>query len=378
MSALRLAIAAVLAASPVAASAGTFLDVGMENPSVITHPDNYNGTGGQRTVNVCLDPAALPAPDGTPENDDPEQAIRNAVAEFNRNLGVPGNVVDGVSVGVPFGRPDFESVAMHELGHCMGLDHNVLGPSEVFELGGCDGDPETATPSCGSQAARDMRYFTNSFNGIDEAMNLNAGVDTERGSRDDLRGDDVNRHWFRSNGNNPFEVPPATIDRGTYSNLLTALPAGHFFAEAATSFDPCGNPSSDTSTLRSQLPTSAVMFPVLCTNNVVRQTSWDDVTTLRLAQAGNDGDDGTADDYTIQLAYIGKTTTGCDITSQFTSGPGFAFCEVGVTLNSTENNVRITSGTAEFEIAVDWFFNQTDSTGAAGGGPDDIFDDGFE
>ena len=361
---------------PVAVSAGTFIDFNQGNPLLVTHPDNYAGTGGEYVVTVCLDPAALPddVAGDQPTLEDPEQAIRNVVAEFNRLQGTAGNVVNAASAGVTGSRPDFESFALHEVGHCLGLDHTVIGPSEVFELGGCDENGATPAPSCSTSAARQLRYFANSFNGVNAAMNLNAGVDAERGSRDDIRGDDVNRNWFRIGVNNPFEVAPATVDRATHTTSLASLPIGHLFPEVATSFDPCGDPNSDTSTLRGQPATASVMFPVLCQNNVVRQTSWDDVTTLRIAQAGNNGSANNSDDYTVRLDYIGQASS-CDIVIQFASFSGFAFCQVSGGL--VGDNARITGATARFESSVDWFFNQSDTTGE--GGPiGRIFYDGFE
>jgi hypothetical protein len=365
-----LALATALATG--AAHAGTFTFTNEANTNRVTHPDNYNGTGGPRTVTVCLDPAALPVDvaGNVPTDEDPTQALNNVAAEFTRDTGTAGNVLPATGAGIPAGRPDFESVAMHEVGHCLGLDHNTLGPSEIAGLGECDA---AGMPACTDQAARDKRYFTNSYKGLNALLNLGLGADTERGSRDDARVDDLNFHWFRIGANNPFEVPPATVDRVAYSNLTAALPVGHAFVEVATSFDPCGNPGADTSSLRGQPPTSAIMFPVLCTNNVVRQTSWDDVTTLRIAKAGNNGvdDNGTGDDYTVSVGYIGQAAS-CDIVVRFIADAGFAFCSTGASITGT--NVRITSAVANFERTVNWWFNQTNTAGPAGL----IFRDGFE
>lgn len=370
MSRRLLALCAACMAAP--AMAGTFIDFSSPDAGAIMHPDSYNGVGGEYVVTVCLNPAKKPTPAVNPEDDDPEQALRNVVAEFNRLQGTSGNVVNAAAEGVPLGRPDFESVAVHELGHCIGLDHNTIGPSEVAELGGCDENGGTPAPSCSSNEARQLRYFANSYNGPNALMNVDDGADNARGSRDDIRGDDLNRNWFRIGSNDPFEVAGATVDRTTHR--IAGFPGGHLFAEVATSFNPCNNPVSDTSTLRGEPATSAVMFPVLCTNNVVRQTSWDDVTTLRIAQSGSDGIAGNADDYTVRMEYVGESSS-CDIVVEFESGPGFAFC--GVQGFDGNPNQRITAATANFEISVDWFFNQEDSTGP--GAPiGRIFYDGFE
>lgn len=365
-----LALCAACMAGP--AAAGSFIDFSSPNTDAIMHPDSYTGTGGEYVVTICLNPSKKPTPALDPEDDDPEQALRNVAAEFNRLQGTSGNVVNGVVAGVPFGRADFESVAVHELGHCIGLDHNTIGPSEIAELGACDESGATPAPSCFSDEARQLRYFTNSYNGTNAVINVDDGADNARGSRDDARGDDLNRHWFRIGSNDPFEVAGATVDRSTHR--VTGFPPGHNFAEVATSFNPCNNPVANTSGLRGEPPTSAAMFPVLCTNNVVRQTSWDDVTTLRIAQSGNDGIAGNADDYTVRMEYVGESSS-CDIVVEFESGPGFAFC--GVSGFDGSPNQRITTATANFEIAVDWYFNQEDSTGP-GAPVDRIFYDGFE
>ncbi len=363
-------LAAAVALATVPTQAGTFTFASEASPAIVTHPDNYSGTGGPRTVTLCLDPAFLPidVPGSVPTDEDPNQALRNSAAEFTRNLGVAGNVLPASGAGIPGFRPDFESVALHEIGHCLGLDHTTIGPSEVVALGECD---QPGMPACNDQAARDKRHFANTFLGPDGDLNLGLGADNERGSRDDVRGDDVNRNWFRAAVNNPYEAAPLVVDRATYTISLAMLPVGHAYAEVATSFDPCGNPGADTSSLRGQPPTSSVMFPILCTNNVVRRTAWDDVTTLRIAQAGNDGVDGNADDYSVQVDYIGQAAS-CDLIVRFNAGAGFAFCQVGAT--GSGNNRRITSAVANFERTVNWWFNQTDTSGPAGL----IFRNGFE
>ncbi|HPF73155.1 MAG: hypothetical protein R3F12_07490 [Lysobacteraceae bacterium] len=338
--------------------AGTFLGFGQNNPDLVIHAGGTNQGGGVRLVQVCLNPAKLPTPDANPAFSDPEQAIRNVVAEFNRMQGTNGNVVSAASAGVTGGRSDFESVALHELGHCIGLDHSVLGPSEV-------GTSDFNNPQL---------YYMNTFAGPNTTFNTDDGVDNVRASRDDARGDDVNRNWFRVGVNDPFAALPVTVDQTTYSHDVTDLPGTHAFPEAATHFLPCSNGGS-TSNLRGQSPTSAVMYPVLCTNNAVRQLSLDDVATLRIGEAGNNGTAGNSDDYTIQMNYKGKTTTGCDITIEFRTGVGFGICNVSA--SGAGNNFTITTGNAGFEITEDWYFNQTDTTGS-GPGPNDIFANGFE
>jgi hypothetical protein len=344
-----LALTAVISLAAAPVTAGTFLDL-IPNQNRVVHAGGYTGGGGELAVSVCLDPGALP-PSG-----DPEQAIRNAVATFNALTPTPGNVVsrsDGA------GGSDFESVLLHEVGHCVGLDHSALGPSET----GSFDDPLT--------------YFANAFRGGNGAFDGTAGADGVRGSRDDQRGDDVNRNWFRKNVNNPFETPPAVVDRSSYSVALSDLPVGHSFVENSSAFGPCPGPS--TSQLRGLSPTQNVMFPVICSSNHLRRLAPDDVAVLRIAKAGQDGVQGSADDYTLKLNYIGKTAD-CQIKIQFTNDAGFAVCAVeGTTLGS---DVRITSGTVKFLRTGNWYYNPNDTTGGGGGAPacsgTCVFRNGFE
>jgi hypothetical protein len=332
------------------ASAGTFLDFNFLQNRVV-HGGGYAGTGGEVSVSVCLDPDALPV------SGNPDQAIRNAVAAFNALAPTTGNVVsrsDGA------GGSDFESVLLHEVGHCIGMDHSALGPSEV---GGFD------SPNI---------YYANAFPGPNAGFDTNAGADGVRGSRDDVRGDDINRNWFRKNSNNPFETPPATVDRGTYSTSLSDLPVGHTFVENATSFVPCSGPN--TSSLRGMSATQNTMFPVICSNNHLRRLAPDDVALLRIARAGLNGTQGNADDYTLKLTYIGQATS-CNIKIQFTSDAGFARCQTQAqTIGGSD--LRVIGATAQFLRTANWYYNPNDTTGGGGGTPacsgDCIFRNGFQ
>lgn len=337
------------------AQAGTFL-ASESLPDRVMHPAKTE-LGGSVTLNVCLDPAQLPTVTGDPQTDSPDQAIRNALARFNAMQPVTGNVLGAAGQGVTGGSFDFESVMMHELGHCVGLDHNVIGPSEAA----C-----SITSTCSTSTSI---FATMSNEGNNGNFDVLAGVDGMRASRDDLRGDDANRHWFRKNINNPFETPPATVDRQTYSVATGSfLPIGHTYAEASTHHSPCSNPSSSTSSLPGRVAnTQNATFPVLCGNNVIRQLAPDDVATLRIARAGRDGTQGNADDYTLNLQYAGRTSTGCDLIVRFEEGVGFGLCNLA--FSSLGDNATILSfsqnsgsGRLRFEKSVNWFFNQNDTT----------------
>jgi hypothetical protein len=370
---LTIALGALLGLFIGTASGGTFLNVAA-NQNRVVHGGGYTGTGGEVAVSVCLDPGALPL------SGDPEQAIRNAVAAFNALVPTNGNVVsrsDGA------GGSDFESVLLHEVGHCIGMDHNALGPSET-----CDTTPDPFDSP--------HLYFANAFPGSTGAastcsppapsppvltgvFSTNPGVDGVRGSRDDIRGGDINRNWFRKNVNNPFETPPAIVDRGNYSMTVADLPVGHSFVENSTSFAPCSGPN--TSALRGVTPTQNTMFPVNCNPNHIRRLAPDDVALLRVARAGLNGTQGDADDYTLKLTYVGQASN-CNIKIQFTSDAGFAVCQVGLSSIAGSNDWRVTSGTAKFLRSANWYFNPNDTTGGGGGTPtcsgDCIFRNGFE
>jgi hypothetical protein len=340
------------------AEAGVFLN---ETQGRVTHAAGYMGTGGEHVVNVCLDPGAMPA------SGDPAQATRNAIAEFNRFQATLGNVQSAAGQGVTPGALDYESILLHEMGHCLGLDHNVLGPSEV----GCSvGGTCVNSPTL---------FFTQAAPGLNTAFDTNAGLDGARGTGDDLRVDDVNRHWYRAGVNNPFIEPPVA-DRTTYVQS-GSLPAGDFFAEASANFSPCsqGTATSNTGAANSVPTTQDVMMPILCQNNVVRDLSPNDRTTFRLARAGLDGVAGTADDYTVRLNYQGTNQTGCEVRIRFPAGNGGFFCSTSlIPLGNGDESIGdfdpdSPAGEINLQRETNWFFNQTDTTGSGC-----IFRNGFE
>jgi uncharacterized repeat protein (TIGR01451 family) len=330
----KAALATLLLCGSASVGAGTFLQFSNRPANQVVHPNGYTGTGGEFTVDVCLDSNAMPA------SGNPEQAIRNVVAAYNRNAAVLGNLATNNA-----GKVDFESVLLHEAGHCIGMDHNALGPSEI-------GTQDFNHPQL---------YFANAKRGADATFDTTAGADGVRGTRDDLRDDDVNISWFRKGVNDPWAMPAGTIDRTTFSVNLSDLPGNFNFVELASSFAPCNGGQPNSSLLNAKPSTQNTMFPVLCTNNFLRDLAPDDLTTLRIARAGTDGMQGTGDDYTMRLQYVG-ISSNCDIVVQFVNNAGFAFCQVGAS-GPPGGDLTITTAFAKFQNTVDWHFNQSDTTG---------------
>lgn len=338
----------VLLAVPLCTRAGSFVFSDVHGVGVITHPANTTFQPGNATpaITVCVDPSAQPL------SGNPEQSIRNAIATFNRLQPMQANVRNAADAGVPPARPDFETVFLHELGHCLGLDHTVLGPSAD--------EANCTLGSAGTCKDSPSVYATIATRG-DGVFNVAAGADGMRASRDDIRGNDVNRHWYERGVNDPFRLPPGIVDRNTYAVTTSHLPLGHTFVEAATSHAPCSNPTSNTAGLPGRVPlTQNAMFPVVCTSNVLRELAPDDVGTLRIARSGRDGTQGSADDYAPVISYIG-VTSNCDVRLRF-SGGGIGVCEV--TGNQSDmNTFVIGSGviTVGQTNIVNWHFNQTDT-----------------
>ena len=341
------------------AGAGVFLNT---MPGRVTHAADYQGQGGARALRVCLDPTALPI------SGDPLLATYNAIAEFNRTRGSSPNIASAAAAGVAADAIDYESMLLHELGHCTGLDHNVLGPSEV----GCTLD--------GSCIDHPTLFFANAAPGPDGVHDGLPGLDGARGTSDDVRLDDVNRHWYRVDSNDPF-AERAAEDRINHVQS-GGLPPGDLAAAAAGNFNPCnqGTAGSATWLANGALPTQDVMFPALCTANVVRRLSPNDRSTLRIARAGSDGAAGTADDYRVTLVFQEQDQSGCDIQIRFPSGGGFHCSVELVTLPDGDNTISDGpdadryAGIINLQRQTKWHFNAADTTG----GSEALHCDGFE
>ena len=302
---------------------------------LIAHPTGYTGTGGEINVTLCIDPAF-------PFSTESEQALLNVANTWTMNQGSNNNIVPNGNVIVPAGKIDVEGVFVHEVGHCIGLAHPNVASESMLN------DPTGSEDSTKTQR------------GLNGTFNVNAGLDGRFGSPDDVRLDDLNVHWFQAGVNNPF-VSAATVDRVTYTLSLLQLPIGQLFVANADR-DVGANNFSVTNS-------EAVMQQLLIGNEVRRTLGVDDVVQRRIANSGLDGIQGTADDYTLKLTYVGKTTA-CNIVVRFVDNAGFGFCQVSAT-SINADNFRITAGEIRMQDDIDWFFNQESST-------NNVFSDGFE
>ncbi|VAW54707.1 hypothetical protein MNBD_GAMMA05-1297 [hydrothermal vent metagenome] len=305
---------------------GTYIFASEANGvNIVTHPSTYTGTEDIVTIRVCIDPTS-------PNATNMEYSVQKNIAQYNQLTPTVGNVFFNANNNIPSAAIDFESVALHEIGHCLGMAH-VNAASESGQTG-------------------IQQNYTKATDGVDNMLNLNAGVDGVIGSSDDVRGDDVNLHWFRTSNNDPFTID-SVVDSTTYSVNLADLPAGHNFA---------ANADRDVSILLGYPETEAVMQQGTLNDEAQRTLGHDDVATLRYAASGlneleNDpGNPNQTDNYSIVLEYGGISTTNCDISMAMTNTASLAFCGVsGVGLSAT--HVRIGTASIEFGDSYNWFFN---------------------
>lgn len=314
------------------ASAGAYVFANATRPDSVTHPQVYTGTGGTLAdLTICIDTSVNPALAAQAEG-----SVLKAVATHNRFVSLAAdNLAFNAATDIPAGQVDFESTLLHEIGHCIGLAH----PNHATESG-------LTEPS---------RNGTKSAVGANGVFDQGAGADGLHGSRDDVRGDDINPHWYIRNQNNPGLLP-ATVDTTTMIRALTALPAGHLFAANADRnvMAALGFPNSE-----------AVMQQGAFFEEAQRHFQHDDLVTLRLARAGLDRTAGTADDYRYALRYVGQlnnpSNADCNLRVRLDTSTGFAVCGIsGATLPN--NDLRITSANLAFNSTTAWYFSPGPNT----------------
>lgn len=325
--------AAILLAAPSLVEAGAYVFAGDANGlDLVAHPQIYSGTGGLRPdLTVCIDTSVNPA-----LAVQAEPSVIKAVETFNRFRPIPSNnLAFNANTDIPSGQIDFESTLLHEMGHCQGLAH----PNHANESG----------------LAGAERNGTKSSQGINTIFDQDAGPDTRHGSSDDLRGDDINLHWYIRNQNNPGLLP-AVVDSSTMMRELTDLPAGHAFA---------ANADRDVMNALGFPLTEAVMQQGAFGREAQRHLQHDDVVTLRLARAGSDRTAGNADDYSYQLRYVGQlndpANADCNLRVRLDTSTGFAVCSLsGQFINAT--NIRVTRAELAFNSNSNWYFTPGTNT----------------
>ncbi|MFK8028996.1 MAG: thrombospondin type 3 repeat-containing protein [Gammaproteobacteria bacterium] len=299
--------------------AGAFIGAGESNPDIVLHPSGYVPGQQDLQVNICIDPTS----DVTNELVIP---VQNVIATFNALQATTGNLGLGNNNNIPSGQLDAESVVLHEVGHCIGLAHVNLAT-------------ESGVPSAD-------REYTKSTDGANNSFNLNDGADNIRGTSDDIRGDDVNLHYFKTVDNNPFTLA-GVIDSSTYSRNLVNLPSGTYAANGSRALAPLLGVSD----------TEAIMQQGQFVDEAQRSLTADGVATLSYGKAGVDEIAGTSDDYSLTLVYQGITTSNCDVNIVVDNNTGFAQCGVGFQTVSGDH-FRISGATVRLNENTNWFYNQ--------------------
>jgi hypothetical protein len=329
----RVALAFVFLYSMMVSSvvqAGAYIHAGEGNGlDVINHPSGYTGTGGVLNVGVCIDPDSLNA----------EQLvipIKNNIAVWNDLQPVASNVQYNV---LPSGYLDAESVLLHEVGHCIGLAH----------------------VNAASESGLSVNDYTKATDGANNVFDVAPGPDGVVGSYDDVRGDDVNLHWFNP-ANDPFQLPIHTpVDTTQYKRDTSNLPFGDSFAQ---------NASRSVAAAQGYPTSEAVMQQGSYYRETQRELVSDDASTIMLAASGVDERAGTGDDYQLVLTYEGITTgSNCDITVIMRAMSGLAYCSVGGYYINGTDHVRVSGASIHLGAGYNYVFNTELRGGGSGNQP---------
>lgn len=333
MSALRClpwAVLGLLASG--GASAGAFI-FAEDYPDAVTHPQVYSGSGGERPdLTVCLDRSV-----NSSLTSEAEPAVIKAIDTWNRgrSLGADNYALNNAT-DIASGY-DFESVLLHELGHCQGLNHVNHASESGFN------DPQANGTKSGA--------------GADGVLNQAAGSDGIHGSRDDLRGDDLNLHWYLRGQNNPG-LFNAIADSTTMARELNFLPSGHRFA---------ANADRSVMAALGFANSEAVMQQGTPPREAKRHLHHDDLMTIRFARSGLNRVQGNSDDYRYQLRYVGRlsnpSNADCNVRIRIDTSTGFAVCGVSATaINGNTSQWRITQAQIAMNSQINWYYSPGPNT----------------
>lgn len=292
---MRLAwtIGTIFALSVFPASGGDFRlsDSTLFDPFIVVHPPGYDGVGGGLQVAICIAPGS---------------SILTAAAEqvipvWNELLATTENC-EGCRLweeGESDGQFYFMNMAMlHEIGHCaMGLGHSNWATSTEIHTS-----------------------FTNSK----EAVAIDAGADSIRGTGDDIPSPFPGTrllHWFRITDNDPFAIDGAVIDINTYSRRIIDLPGGQTWP---------ANGNRGVGDFFGLQNTQNVMYSGGAREQRYLGLSPDEVNTVQFGAVGVDELAGTKDDYTVTLVLVDDCAMA-DIELRFeeiTSGLGVCLSDL--------------------------------------------------
>ncbi len=328
--ALPLALFGLFASQVALAGAFIFAE---DNPDAVTHPQVYSGTGGERPdLTVCLDRSV-----NSSLTAEAEPAVIKAVDTWNRgrSLGADNYALNSAT-DIASGY-DFESVLLHELGHCQGLNHVNHASESGFN------DPQAN----GSKSAP----------GADGVLSQAAGGDGLHGSRDDLRGDDVNLHWYLRGQNNPGLFNPIA-DSTTMARALDFLPSGHRFA---------ANADRSVMAALGFANSEAVMQQGTPLREAKRHLHHDDLMTIRFARSGLNRVQGNSDDYRYRLRYVGRlsnpSNADCNVRIRIDTSTGFAVCGVSASaINGNTSQWRITQAQIAMNSQINWYYSPGPNT----------------